>query len=172
MGLPLVIKETCDALGHVRDELRELQVIIDDHPTGDSVLLVDQIGLTVEDLLGWCEESLQFAVQAWESAEKRKNYRRAGHELGDAHERFIELDRRYHDELASYDRLSDLSALGLGREKEKEWLEWSRIVASGVVRCHPLLTNSKGRLLSCWREFVEWAAGCLGRSVASYSNAE
>ena len=158
MALPQIITEACNALNRLQDELQTLHLtIVEDRPTEECVLLVDQLGNCVEDLIGWCQEAIDNGQSARRVLDSAPDYLLASRAIGKMHERVNELNRRYHGDLASYERLAELIALGAEKQDKGPWSHWAQIVKEGVVVCQHLFDEVDCALLRCWRELAEWS---------------
>jgi hypothetical protein len=171
MALPQIITEACDALNRLQDELQTLHLtIVEDRPTEECVLLVDQLGNCVEDLIGWCQEAIDNGQSARRVLDSAPDYLLASRAIGKMHERVNELNRRYHGDLASYERLSELVALGSEKrcKRPAEWEAWSQSVRESVEGCQHLFVEVDTCLLRCWCEIAEWV-GVQARPLLTVS---
>ncbi len=165
MSVLQAIEETQKSLQSLNEELQSLHLmIVEDKPLKDCVLLVDQLGNTVEDLTGWCEEAILQTSLARRAAEAESDCHKVGPAFSGAHEKLLQLDQRFHGDLASYQRISEL--LALGYEKKGEWTDWSETVMSGIERCQPLLANCQRAILQSWQELSAGSSGHVYKAVA------
>ena len=165
MGFLQAVEETQKSLQSLNEELQSLHLmIVEDKPLKDCVLLVDQLGNTTEDFIGWCEEAILRTSLARRAAEAESDCHKVGPALGEAHERLLQLDLRFHSDLASYQRISEL--LALGYEKKGEWADWSETVMAGIERCQPLIANCQRAILQAWQELSAGSRGHVYKAVA------
>ena len=94
MALERTFQELSDRLRRLRDSLLALQLTIrEDLPPQGGVALVDQFGDAVDDSLGWLEESLLAAVEAYHAVEHPSDMDRARRALGNCQEQFHRVER-------------------------------------------------------------------------------
>lgn len=60
-------------------------------------------------------------------------------------------------ELAQFDQMEELSALG--RRPKREWQAWTKGVRIALECCHDPLEKTAAALLVCWQELCERAGG-------------
>lgn len=154
MGLEQVFSAPCEALRKLKEEVEALRVmVVEDKPLKDELMLVDELGNTVEDLCGWVNESFEFAMLACQAVAPRFTPERAYRTLSNCHERFQQVLGRFALELMMYERLDDL--LRLGRERSGEWQAWTDGVRGALDTCQPQLLEINQLLFRCWQELAE-----------------
>src|SRR5713226_5228658 len=89
---------------------------------------------------------------------------RARRALASCQERFHRVARRFATDLISYERIADLTSLGL--ERRGEWRAWSRGVKDAIEGCRHPLDQAADALFECWQEIGE-RVGTTSVSVRS-----
>jgi hypothetical protein len=163
MALERTFQELSDRLRRLQDSLLALQLTIrEDLPPQGGVALVDQFGDAVDDSLGWMEESLLAAVEAYHAVEHPLDMDRARRALANCQEQFHRVEQRFASDLISYEKLKDLTSFG--RSRRGEWIGWVRSVREGLRECQVPMDEVSKALLACWQEIAE-RAGLTSVSV-------
>jgi hypothetical protein len=145
-------------LERMHEVFSDLRRLLDDHPSeGDKVLLLDSFGDTVEDLLGWLEESLQrcaplLPAKAGEANDFDANLARQA--LVVCQDLFNRQMHRFLVDLVSYEKVAQL--LKLGRERGGEWQTWAKGIRMELESCQQHLFLTSQVLFRCWVELAEW----------------
>jgi hypothetical protein len=142
------------AFAAVAEVLQSLGLTVnEDRPPRDAVLLVERLGDLIEEIRGWAADGLAACGQAREAVAHPPDFHRARHALGEAHERYIQLEYRFFDEAVAFTTIDGL--VRFGRQRGGEWLSWSRGVLSGLDSCRAPLRTLDEALLTAWQELGE-----------------
>jgi hypothetical protein len=167
----------CTQLEQLRDVLRVARLTVSSgEGQAGSVLLVDQLAETVEELRGWGQEALTSALEARDAARHPVDVNGARQGLTRTQHRVNLLSQRFSAELASFHRIAELKRLGRGRtevdrlgpELAAQWRAWSRATQDSIVCCQQPLFEINEALLACWQEMAE-RAGMNSVSVQTTS---
>jgi len=107
----------------------------------------------VTDLSSTLEGADAHAVQALRTSQPngpQDTTRAAMREVQDLLNRFTAL---YIGELATHDRVAQL--LEMGRERGREWRDWSEVVKTAIERCTTPMASAAVAMLECWSELGE-----------------
>ncbi len=136
------LREALDALGTTVDE---------DRPRNGEVAAVAYFADAVLAARGALEETLA-ALGSSDAASRESDLR---HALAGCHRQFQAYARRFAAELASHDRLDDLSRVAKGG---REWSDWVGVVRLELDQCALLANDVDDVLLQCWQDLLERAA--------------
>ncbi|MDS4011692.1 MAG: hypothetical protein RKK15_09855 [Defluviicoccus sp.] len=142
--------------GHERlmEGLKALRTtVIEDKPLYGDVVLVDDLGNAVDDLLGWLEEGLATVRDAQAAVAHPSDLARAAGSLGKAHDRLLLLLRRFFGETIAYRRLNALAQFGAARGGE--WQAWLEVVFAALRQCEESLLDMQDSFLRCWQDLTE-----------------
>jgi len=154
VALEQTFKEACAALHQLRDYLSGLRcTVVEDKPLTGEVMLVEELGNAVEDALGWVEEALNAATEAYQAVAPRFDREAACRALEQSHTRFQQVLQHCAAELWRYERLDEL--LRLGRTRRGEWEAWAQSVKEVLEGCPPQLFEINQMLFRCWAELAE-----------------
>jgi hypothetical protein len=153
MALEKAFRELVSELGKLGEALHELRITYGDKPPQGEVALVDRLGDSIVDAVGWFEEALAAAVNAEKSVEYPLNFDLARKELTACQERFNRMVQQYWLELVSYERIAGLTRFG--RQRGGEWRHWTGTVNEGLERCREPLNDASQALFQCWQELTE-----------------
>ncbi len=156
-------------LESLRREMARLQeavsalhvTVTEDKPARGAAVLVDHLDNLVTDLSGTLEEADALVAQALRDLQPNGPLDRARATLRDLHELINRFTASFGDELAAHDPIAQL--LEMGRERGREWREWSQVAKTAIERCAPHLRGTSTALMECWSEL----AGCLARNSVS-----
>jgi hypothetical protein len=141
-------------LRRLKDDLLGLRLtVVEDKPLRRGVVLVEQIGDTVEELVGWLEEALAAAAEGRGAVGQPVDLDRARRALTRCQERVHLIGQRFAAEIVSYERVEELSRFG--RSRGGEWAAWVDVVRQTVGQCRPLLENANQALFFCSQELAE-----------------
>jgi hypothetical protein len=136
------------------EALLELRVtVVEDKPLRGEAALVDGWGDSVEDLAGTAREAVEAADEARQAIGPPPDLDRARRSLSACHERAGRVARAFWSDLASFERVGDLTRLA--RRRRGEWLAWSGSVRVALERCRAPLRETDAALLRCWQEIAE-----------------
>jgi hypothetical protein len=157
MALEATFRTLCVDARALHDALAALRTtILEDRPLRDDVVLVDLLGDATEEALGWLEEALEATVRGQRAAEPPLDLDQVRWAMITTQDHVNRIARRFWADLASYERVAELTRLA--RERGGEWRAWARSVKKGLDQCqHPLFTMQDALSL-CWQEITERAA--------------
>ena len=136
------------------ETLGELRLmIVEDKPELGESVLVDTLGDTVEDLLGWLTEALAAASQGRRAVTSLADPSCAQQQLVRCQERFNRIAERFFAELVSYEQLAEL--LSAGQERGGEWQAWAWGVKEALENCRQPVGGVNQALFCCWRAVTE-----------------
>jgi hypothetical protein len=153
MALEASFRELSSQLGKLHDMLLALRLTIaEDKPLKGEAALVDQFEDSILDLLGSLDESQSAARAAQKGVGHPLNLDGARRALTTCQDHFHQIELKYGEELASFERLKDLERLG-GRGGE--WRPWAASAKDGVEQCREPLDGVSRALAACWQEIAE-----------------
>lgn len=154
MSLETTFESLRRELARLQEAVSALHVTVaEDKPVSGAVVLVDQLDNLVTDLSGALEEADARAAQVIQGnhlnvpAEQSRVALREIHGLVN---RFIAL---YAGQLAAHDPVERL--LEMGRERGREWRDWSQVVKTAIERCAAPMKAAAGAIMECWSELAE-----------------
>ena len=141
-------------LARLSEAVSELRVTVtEDQPARGGVVLVDRLDNVVTDLSSALEEADARAAQALEISQPNGPLEHARAALRDIHGLLNQFTASYVTELAAHDHIAQL--LEMGRERGREWREWSQEVTTAIERCALPMKAVAGALVECWSELAE-----------------
>jgi len=144
-ALSIQIRKLCDILNAV-------QLTAGDRPVRRGAALADELENAGLDLLGRLEEA-GAAARAARAAVAAMDLERARRSLAKCQEIFHGVEQQFGNELASFDRLSGLMALGV--ERGGEWKAWAGSMNAAIGEVRAPLGDVSLALTSCWQELAE-----------------
>jgi hypothetical protein len=161
MSLEAALESLRRTLGGLQESVSALQVTItEDKPARGGAVLVDQLDNLVTDMSGMLEEADHRAAEALQTS-KPGPLDQTQSALGDVHRLINRFTALYTGELAAHDQIAQL--LEMGRERGREWREWSQVVKTAIERCAAPMKRAAEALAECWSEL----AGRLARNSVS-----
>jgi hypothetical protein len=139
------------ALYRVLDELR--YTVTEDVPESGSVILVDQAGEAVTELLGLSKECMDAGEGAEKAGSQPYDPNKLRRLLTVSQTQFHHLAHIYTASLLSYEQVNAL--VQFGRRRGPEWAAWVTSVREGVEKCLPALEAAEDAYFQCWREMAE-----------------
>lgn len=136
--------------------------VVEDTPAEGSVVLIDQFGDAVEDVIGWLEEAGAAGSDARTAVAHPVDGHRGRLTLTVCQERFSRAVQAFNTDLIAYERMRALAQYGDGRKGE--WRAWSRSVVEALGQCRAPLDDVSQALFMCWQELTE-RLGAGGLSV-------
>jgi hypothetical protein len=153
MALESSFRELSSQLRKLHDMLVALRLTIaEDKPLKGEPVLVDQLEDTILDLMGSLDESLKASRAAQKGVGHPLDLDGTRRALTTCQDRFHQIEQQYLAELASFEKLKDLEALG-GRGGE--WRSWAASAKDGVEQCRQPLDGASRALAACWQEIAE-----------------
>jgi hypothetical protein len=140
-------------LAHLHEVVSTLRVtVVEDRPTRGAVVLVDHLDNLVTELSSALEEADSHAAQALQIDPNGplENVRAIARNIHDLLNRFA---TKYVDELASHDHIAQL--LEMGRERGREWREWTLEVKTAIERCRTPMNVVASAMVDFWTELAE-----------------
>ena len=154
MPLESTFRELCDELRRLHDMLVALRLTVtEDPPVQGEAVLAEQLENSILDLMASLQEGLQHAGAALKATAHPIDLARARGSLAACQERFHKIETLYSNELACFERLKDLAALG--QHRRGGWIPWARIVKEGIGLCRPPIEATRKALGNCWQEVAE-----------------
>jgi hypothetical protein len=127
--------------------------IVEDRPAHGDVVLVDLLGDTTDDLLGWLDESITAADAGRRAAVHPHDLYRATQELIACQRQHNRVTAALAFDLMGYARVAELRRFG--RQRGGEWHAWARGVNEALDRCPPPLSDTADALVRCWQELAD-----------------
>ena len=118
----------------------------------DTPALVDILGNSAEDLIGWTMEALA-VIQASQAAARGGDFDALRRGLAACHERTANIAQRLVNDLLPYERIADLARLG--RTRGGEWRSWAMSVKQALDACRQPLFDLQQAQFECWQEVAE-----------------
>jgi hypothetical protein len=154
MALEAAFNDLRARMRAVHEALLELRVtVVEDRPMRGEAALVDGWGDAAEDLVGAAREAVDAADLARRALGPPADLDRARRGLSACHEQAGRLARTFWSDLASFERVDDLTRLA--RRRRGEWIAWSGGVRMALDRCAAPLREADAALLRCWQEIAE-----------------
>jgi hypothetical protein len=154
MSLEATLESLRRALAGLQQAVSALQVTItEDKPARGATVLVDQLDNLATDLSGAVEEADARAAQAFQSTQPNGSLDQTRTGLREVHQLLNRFTALYIGELAAHDFLAQL--LEMGRERGREWRQWSQVVKTGIERCARPLKTAADALADCWSELAD-----------------
>jgi hypothetical protein len=134
--------------------------VVEDQPQDDrspqaTPALVDIVGTTAEDLIGWMMEAIAAAQEAQQCiyTSDMDAVRRA---LSACQERTTRIGQCLVAELMQYERIADLARVG--RTRGGEWRGWAMSAKQAIDSCRQPLFDLQQAQFECWQELAERSA--------------
>ncbi len=141
-------------LARLQEAVSALHVTVtEDKPARGATVLVDHLDNVVTDLSGLLEEADARAAQAIQTNQPNGPLDQARAAVREIHELINRFTALYASELAAHDRIAQL--LEMGRERGREWREWSQVVKTAIERCAAPMKAAVDAILECWSELAE-----------------
>jgi hypothetical protein len=154
MSLEAALESLRRSLGGLQESLSALQVTIaEDKPTHGGSVLVDQLDNLVTEMFGTMEEADSCAAEALQASKPNGPLDPTQWALRDVHALINRFATIYAGELAGHDQIAQL--LEMGRERGREWREWSHVVKTAIERCAAPMKTVADALIECWSELAE-----------------
>lgn len=167
MALESTFRDLPVHLMRLRDVLAELQLtLVVDVPPEEKQALTGKYGDAVEACRGWLSEALKAANEAASAVRRLRDLDGARRGLETCSESVHRLRACYSSDLASYERLRDLTQLGT--EVRGEWRLWANIARQGIEQCREPLEDVDRAVVRCWQELAE-RVGATSVSVRTTS---
>lgn len=154
MALESTFRDLPIRLMRLQDVFAELQLtLVVDVPPEEKQALTGKYGDAVEACRGWLAEALKAANEASYAVRHLRDLDGARRGLEACSESVQRLRACYSSDLASYERLRDLTQLAT--EVRGEWRLWANIARQGIERCREPLEDVDRAVVRCWQELAE-----------------
>ena len=154
MALEAAFRDLGVQFEKLHDALRGLRLtVVEDKPSEDEAMLVEDFGDTVMDLLEGVNKASSAASDGNKAVGHPVDVDRARRALTACNERFNRAAYRFSSDLMSYERIAELGHLG--RERGGEWPVWTFSVKEALDRCQQPLYDVNQALFRCWQEIAE-----------------
>jgi hypothetical protein len=141
-------------LATLQESIADLQVTVtEDKPSRGGTLLVDQLDSVVTELSSTLEEAETRSNDALQAARNSSQLDQCRGALRAIHELVNRFTAQYSHDLAAHDPVSQL--LEMGRERGREWREWSQEVKTAILRNTGPARETADALVECWSELAE-----------------
>jgi hypothetical protein len=157
MSLETTLDSLRRQLARLQETVSALHVTVaEDKPVDGAVVLVDQLDNLVTDLSGMLEEADARAAHAIQSNQGNRPPDQTRVALREIHGLINRFTAVYAGELAAHDPLEQL--LEMGRERGREWRDWSQVVKTAIERCAAPMKAAASAMMECWSELAEGLA--------------
>jgi hypothetical protein len=154
MGLEATLESLRRELARLQEVVSALRVtVMEDRPARGSVVLVDQLDNLVTELFSSLEEADARVAQVLENLQPNGPLENVRVGLRDIHELVNGFTAKYAGELATHDHIGQL--LEMGRERGREWREWTQEVKTAIERCATPLKTLAAAVVVCWSDLAE-----------------
>lgn len=154
MALEATFRELNTQLKKLQDSLLALRLTVsEDKPLKGEAALVDQLENSILDTMGLLEDCLKGSRASQKAVDSPVDFDRARRALTICQERFHQAERKFSEELVSYEKLRDLA--GLSGRRGGPWLAWANTVKHGLEQCRQPLDAVSKALAGCWQEIAE-----------------
>lgn len=131
--------------------------IVEDRPLDDqssqaTPALVDIVGTSAEDLIGWMMEAIA-AVQETQPSIRNGDLEAVRRGLSDCQVRTIRIGHCLVADLMQYERIADLARVG--RTRGGEWRGWALSAKQAIDSCRQPLFDLQQAQFECWQELAE-----------------
>lgn len=153
MPLEKTFREFSIRLHRLQERVQEVRLtVMEDRPPGQDAQIVDNFEYGVEDILGYLNETLQFARSAERAVAPPINLDQARYGLANCQERFHRMETVFSTNITSYERLKDLAAFA---NEHRRWQPWVTSLKQGIEHCVQSLEIARTTLAECWQEVAE-----------------
>jgi hypothetical protein len=154
MSLETTLESLRRELAGLQDAVSSLQVTAtEDKPARGDAVLVDRLDNLVTDLSSTVEEADAIATQAIQGSQPNGPLVQTRIALREIHGLLNRFGALYAVELAAYDPVQQL--LEMGRERGREWRDWSQVVKTAIERCAAPMKATASAIMECWNELAE-----------------
>jgi hypothetical protein len=135
------------------DTLNAVLLTVGDKPANRDAVLVDELEDTVLDMLGLIEDARTAARTAEKTVELPLDLDRARRALARCQDNFLRVERQFSNDLVSYEKLKNLTSLGVDRGGE--WKAWTGSMKDAIEQARQPIEETSRALAACWQELVE-----------------
>jgi hypothetical protein len=141
-----------ETLSDLHTTIVEYRPLPRDGAAHDTPVLVDILGNSVEDLIGWMMEALA-ASQATQAAARSGDMEAVRRSLAASHMPITRVVQCLVADLMPYERVADLARVG--RTRGGEWRAWAMSVKQTLDGCRQPLFDVQQAQFECWQEVAE-----------------
>jgi hypothetical protein len=153
VALEATFRDLQMTLHKLHDALNTLEVGLGDKPLHDEAALTDDLENLVLDAMGVLQEARKAALNARTAVGPPVDLDRAWRALTICQECFHSIEKRFSEDLVSYEKLRELARLG--SERGGEWLPWAGSVKQSIEECRRPLEEVSRTVARCWQEIAE-----------------
>jgi hypothetical protein len=154
VALEATFRKVHRQLKKLQENLHALHLTVaEDKPLRGEAALVDQFEDSILDTMGLLDECLNASYAAQKAVEHPLDLDRARRALSTCQECFHRAERRFSDELVSYEKLRDLASVS--EKRGREWASWASSVKHGLEQCQQPIDAASKALVACWQEIAE-----------------
>ncbi len=154
MSLEATFESLRRELARLQEAVSALHVTVtEDKPARGAAVLVDQLDNLVTELSSALEEADAHAARAIQGSQPNGPLDQTRIALREIHRLINRFTASYAGELAAHDPVAQL--LEMGRERGREWRDWSQVVRKAIEFCARPTQAVAGALLECWSELAE-----------------
>jgi hypothetical protein len=153
MALEATFRELAVSLHKLKDALNVLQVAVGDKPPDREAAVADDLESAVLAILGTLHEARKNAAVALKATGYPVELDQARRSLGTCQERCHRIEHQFTADLASYEKLRELTRLG--SDRGLEWLPWANSLKQAIEECRAPLQAVSLALSRCWQELAE-----------------
>lgn len=154
MALEITFRELNTQLKKLQDCLLALRLTVsEDKPLRTEAALVDHLEDSILEIMGLLEECLKESRASQKAVSSPVDLDRARRALTICQDRFHQAERKFSDELVSYEKLRDL--VSLSEKRGGEWPSWASSVKHGLEQCCLPFDEASKALAGCWQEIAE-----------------
>jgi hypothetical protein len=154
VALESALANLCNSLQSLHGVLDGLRLTVtEDVPKRGSVLLVDQVGEEVTELLALTEESLEAAIESQRAAGQPYDPNQMRRSLAVSQRQFHRLSQILFSRLLAYEPIASL--VQFARKRGREWMAWLDTLRHGLDKCRPALETVGDAYFQCWQEIGE-----------------
>jgi hypothetical protein len=146
--------DLCVRLHELQEVLEAVNTTVEeDRPKRQDVVVASSITDAVLAVRGILEESRAAADEACEAVGHPLDADHVQRALTTCQERFHRFAAEFSHDLASYERMTDLTTVA--QERGRDWANWVNVVKQGLEQCQVLIEEGRTALFLCWQELTE-----------------
>jgi hypothetical protein len=153
MALEATFRELSFSLRKLKDALIILQSAVGDKPPEGEAAVADDLEGGVLDVLGTLHEARKASALALKAAGYPVELDQARRSLAACQECCHRIEHQFSADLASYEKLLELTRLG--SERGMEWLPWANNLKQAIEECRSPLQAVSLAVSRCWQELAE-----------------
>ena len=153
MTLEATFRELSVQLKRAQDCMLALHLTVaEDKPAHGEAAMVEGMDDSITAGMGLLEECIA-AARAARKAVEQGRLDRARRSLQQCQEEYHAAERKFADELVSYERLREIEKMAAKRGAE--WISWAGSVKYGLEQCRVPFSRAGRALATCWQELAE-----------------